>query len=240
MAKQKKITKWSAEAVKNHVFRMKKMRDEFMYRINKGEKLRVYISEGNEKLGLIPNVSTIPVIDCPNSKLCCRTCYDVRHDCINKQCAISRSLNSAIMRNDMNDYFEQISAYIRYKMPKFMRYNIGGDILNVQYVDHMVKIAREFDSVYFLAFTKAYDSVNEWIDNNGNLPDNLKIIFSVWPGLKCDNKYNLPQSHIVDIDGRTTAPPFSFYCPGNCTNCCFSQEGCFFIKNGQNVTFHIH
>lgn len=44
--------------------------------------LHVKISEGNTKLGAIPSVSLIPVMDCGNCAICAKSCYDLRNDMI--------------------------------------------------------------------------------------------------------------------------------------------------------------
>lgn len=46
--------------------------------------LHVKISEGNSKLGAIPSVSLIPVMDCGNCAICAKSCYDLRNDMIYK------------------------------------------------------------------------------------------------------------------------------------------------------------
>lgn len=48
------------------------------------ENLHVKISEGNNKLGAIPSVSLIPVMDCGNCAICAKSCYDLRNDMIYK------------------------------------------------------------------------------------------------------------------------------------------------------------
>lgn len=49
------------------------------------ENLHVKISEGNSKLGAIPSVSLIPVMDCGNCAICAKSCYDLRNDLIYKE-----------------------------------------------------------------------------------------------------------------------------------------------------------
>lgn len=47
--------------------------------------LHVKISDGNNKLGAIPSVSLIPVMDCGNCAICAKSCYDLRNDFIYKE-----------------------------------------------------------------------------------------------------------------------------------------------------------
>jgi hypothetical protein len=56
-----------------------------------------------------------------------------------------------------------------------------------------------------------------------------------------DNRHNLPVSHVLYADGRTTAPKFgSYYCGGNCSECNYKGEGCWILKRGESVIFPAH
>ena len=57
----------------------------------------------------------------------------------------------------------------------------------------------------FMAFTKKYFLVNQWIDNNGNLPDNLNIIFSAWDkDWEVLNPHHLPVAYVDFKDSEKT------------------------------------
>lgn len=53
--------------------------------------LHVKISDGNIKLGAIPSVSLIPVMDCGNCAICAKSCYDLRNDMIYKEVIKTRA-----------------------------------------------------------------------------------------------------------------------------------------------------
>lgn len=74
--------------------------------------LHVKISEGNNKLGAIPSVSLIPVMDCGNCAICAKSCYDLRNDMIYKEVIKTRAINSAIYHEDPERYFKEIDGYI--------------------------------------------------------------------------------------------------------------------------------
>lgn len=62
--------------------------------------LHVKISDGNTKLGAIPSISLIPVMDCGNCAICAKSCYDLRNDLIYKEVIKTRAINSAILHED--------------------------------------------------------------------------------------------------------------------------------------------
>ena len=238
--KKIKLSNWNSKSVEKLVGKMLQMRQNFLDKLYKGDTVRLYIANGNSKTGIIPSVSTIPVADCKNCSACKNHCYDLLHDCTHTQCATTRARNSAILQFDCEEFFKQVGYYVLLYRPRWFRYNIGGDIKDYIYFQYMVKTAIENPDTIFMAFTKAYDIVNSYIDEFGSLPENLKILFSIWPKLDCDNRHNLPTAHLLLEDGSTTAKPFAFYCPNNCTNCCIDKKGCFFLKEGEEVILKAH
>ena len=165
---------FSAEAIKRRVQAMLAFRDEVDV-----ENAHVKFSYDNRKTGaLVPSVSLIPVADCGNCKVCKAGCYDVRNVCFQKTVQKSRANNSAIYRYDPEKYFAEVERAVKYL--RFFRWHVGGDIKNHIYLRNMVRIAEKTPTCEFLAFTKMFTVVNDWIDNVGPLPANLHIIFSDW------------------------------------------------------------
>lgn len=80
--------------------------------------LHVKISDGNTKLGAIPSVSLIPVMDCGNCAICAKSCYDLRNDMIYKEVIKTRAINSAILHEDPERYFKEIDGYLNYRYPR--------------------------------------------------------------------------------------------------------------------------
>lgn len=99
------------------------------------DNLHVKISDGNNKLGAIPSVSLIPVMDCGNCAICAKSCYDLRNDFIYKEVIKTRAVNSAIYHEDPERYFKEIDDYLNYLYPRAFRFHIGGDIQNKWYLD---------------------------------------------------------------------------------------------------------
>lgn len=110
---------------------------------------------------------------------------------------------------------------------------MSGDITSADYFAGMVKVALACPDTIFLAFTKQYEIVNE---SNIDIPANLTIIFSAWPGLEMDNPKNFKVAWFDDgTDNRI--PDNALECPGLCESCgmCFQID-----KIGLDVKFMKH
>ena len=82
-------------------------------------------------------------------------------------------------KNNPKKYFDEISVFCRTQAA--FRWQIGMGILNMDYLKGMVRVAKENKQCKFLAFTRHFDIVNEYLNENV-IPENLQIIFSVWRG----------------------------------------------------------
>jgi len=199
-------------------------------------KLHVKFSYGNRKTtALVPSVSLIPIHDCGNCEMCKNGCYDIRNVCCYKGSQAQRANNSAIAHKDPERFFIEVSAACKFL--KYMRWFIGGDILNYGFFEGMVKVAKENPHCEFLAFSKMWGVVQRWIDINGELPSNLHMIMSEWRGTKVYNPHNLPTSLPV---WKGDLAPEGFWCPSNCAECAESNCGCWALKKGERVLFEAH
>ena len=234
----------SPENVASRVKKMVTYRAGFLETCADG--LTVRFSTGNRKTGAgVPSVSLIPVADCPNCKVCAGGCYDVRNVCFKKSVQITRAVNSAIYHSNPVQYFDAVRRFVR--SVRFFRWHVGGDVVNLDYWENVVSIARDVPECQFLIFTKQFEIVNGWIDAGGVIPSNLHVILSDWRGLSMDNKYNLPVSSPVwfDADGvEIERGPHCtknyFWCPGFCEDCAAAGSGCWSLKNGETVLFEAH
>lgn len=229
---------FGADAVCKRIQSMLAFRDE----VNVNE-AHVKFSTGNRKTGAqVPSVSLIPVADCGNCAVCAKGCYDVRNVCFQTTVQKARANNSAILRYDPEKYFSEVLGYVAKKRVKFFRWHVGGDIKNHIYLRNMVRIAEQNPACQFLAFTKMYDLVNDWLDNVGPLPENLHIIFSDWRGAEFENPHGLPVSSQLWPDG-TKGPHCtdrSFLCPGSCEECAEKGVGCWVADKGDTILFVAH
>lgn len=227
---------FGTDAIRKRVQEMLAFRDDVDV-----EGAHVKFSYGNRKTGaMVPSVSMIPVADCGNCKVCARGCYDVRNVCFQKTVQKSRANNSAIWQKDPDRYMAEVKSAVKFL--RFFRWHVGADIKSRKYLDGMIDIARDTPSCEFLAFTKMYDLVNEWIESNGELPKNMHVIFSDWRGAEFENPYNLPVSSPLWADG-TKGPHCTdkvHMCDGDCTACASVNGGCWSAGKGSTILFEAH
>lgn len=197
---------------------------------------KISISPGNIKLGAIPSVSLPACITCNPNAPCFSKCYALRMErrYKNTRTAYARNLN--ILQEDARAYWLQVKAAAM--VTRFFRYHVSGDIPNIEYFNNMIQLAQELPGTQFLAFTKQYNIVNEYLNNGGVIPDNLKILFSNWGAWKCNNPHGLP---VCEVILKNTQPdPNWKICGGNCTACACAGIGCWELKNGDTIGIYEH
>lgn len=179
------------------------------------------ISKGNSKLGKIPNISMTPIRSCGNCASCRKDCYALK---AYRQYPATRKAWDHNYRQAVNDratYFAGIKEYLTAKAPKFFRWHVSGDILDQNYLAHMERTAYLFPGTRFLVFTKMHGL------NYSKAPDNLRIRFSMWPGMDCIGSGPGGAMRAWMQDGtETRIPKGAVKCPGNCENCkaCFNSK----------------
>lgn len=218
----------------------KAMRDcisDYMERIASGARQTLFISPGNGKTGFIPSVSLMPFVTCPSAckGTCDGKCYAAKLAAVRPSNMKSWAKNTAIWRAEPDYYFQAVKAVAM--VSRYFRYHVAGDIPNADYFNRMVQLATECPNCTFLAFTKRYSVVNEWIDKNGELPHNLKILFSGWTNLKPINPHNLPETTVYGSEGPAES---WLLCGGNCAECSCRGTGCWKAEKGETIAFKIH
>lgn len=198
--------------------------------------LKVSISPGNSKLGAIPSVSLPACTTCNPNAPCFKECYAVKIARIYKTVTMAYDRNLNILKNDPAAYWLQVRAAAT--MTKYFRYHVSGDIPDMEYFNNMVTLANDLPGTIFLAFTKQYDIINEYLNNGGVIPENLKIIFSNWGAWKCNNPYKLPQCEVIFKNGLP-AEDWKI-CGGNCTECACAGIGCWELKNNETIAIYKH
>lgn len=206
-------------------------------------KLLVSISQGNDKMGRIKSVSLPPVTTCPHWELCKNQdgqfiCYALRMYKNGSKPAIKAAWdrNLEILNTDRDDYFAQVKAAAITQ--RFFRWHVSGDIIDVDYLDRMVKLARELKHTEFLCFTKNYEDVNTYFDSHKK-PANLHLILSLpFTSANIENRHNLPTASVIlkgqePDDGRKI-------CGGNCSECACQGVGCWELKRGEVISFRQH
>lgn len=198
---------------------------------------QITISKGNAKMGAIPSVSLPACTTCNPGAPCFAKCYALKLSRRRATVAQSYAKNLEILKSDPAGYFYQIQQAAT--LNRFFRYHVSGDIPNFLYFSLMVDTAKKCPGTVFLAFTKQYQIVNEYIKHYGHMPpENLKIIFSNWGDWKCENPYNLPVCEII-FKGETPADDWKI-CGGNCSECACRGVGCWELKNGETIAIYEH
>lgn len=199
--------------------------------------IHVSISNGNSKMGDIKSVSLPAIVTCRRCD-CHSKCYANKIAKLRPNVANAYINNLKILLDNPTQYWREVEAAIM--TSRFFRFHVSGDIPDMDYLENMVSVSSRNKHCGILCFTKKYNLVNEYIDKNGNLPENLHMTFSGWPGLKMDNPHNLPEAHVRFKDGTTTARADAKDCGGNCTECAITDSGCWVLQPGEQVIFDEH
>jgi len=147
-------------------------------------------------------------------------------------------MNLRILKEHPDIYWREVEAAIM--LSRFFRFHVSGDIPNMEYLCRMTEVVKRNQHCEVLCFTKRYEFVNSMFVHGPNIPQNLHIIFSAWPGLKMDNPHKIPEAHVRFHDGTTTARADAKKCGGNCTECAITDGGCWSLKPGEQVVFNEH
>lgn len=178
----------------------------------------VKISNGNAKVGRIPNLSLTPGRTC--SAEACKTC--LREGCYamksyrmypsvrkawdhNTDLAVN---NLYLMEKELTAYFAGMNA------PRFFRLHVAGDFVSKEYTRMWSRIAANAPHTNFLAFTKQWEMVR-----GVDFPSNFSLVLSAWPGIEIPADLRKKYSVAWLEDGTGSAPESAMECPGNCETC---------------------
>jgi len=206
--------------------------------VKNGTVSAVSISRGNVKMGAVQSVSTLPFLTCPArcKGTCGKECYAAKIANLRTSVLKSYARNTALLIVRPDLYWDGIEYAI--KGTTYFRFHVSGDIVNAEYFENMVRIAKNNTHCQILAFTKQFEIVNAWIEKNGDLPKNLHILFSGWEDMEPINPHNLPETNVFD---KKEGPAESWLvCGGNCFECACRGVGCWQAKNGDVIAFAKH
>lgn len=201
---------------------------------------KMYISLSNAKLGdKIPSFNLPAILTCRADAPCKKNCYACKGNWrfSNVQNALKGNLDAFM--NDPEGLEKFITEWINNGdcIYRFFRWFSSGDIVNARFFEMMVRIAQNSPATKFLAFTKKFNIVNDYIKNGGTIPENLHIIFSGWgKAFKVENPYNLPVAYVELKNEENDIPEYAIPCVGSCKNC----KSCWALHNGQAVYFKQH
>ena len=118
--------------------------------------MTVKISKGNKKIGKVWNISLTPVLSCPSGVPCAKDCYAMK---AYKQYPNVRKAWDHNLREFMTDseaYFDSIIDQLASYKGTTFRWHVAGDIPSQVYYNGMVRVAREYPKIQFLAFTNNF------------------------------------------------------------------------------------
>ena len=175
--------------------------ENILYNINYDESMVISLVKGNSKLGkkvfsfnLMPGNKPISTKD--KGQLtnvwgtcggCCDgcegSCYAVRDARLHHNAVIpSAGKNTVIMRHDMDKGFKQLKEALIEKKAKVLRFHSSGEIINYNYLLHMIKLAVELPDIQFYFYTKRFKFIESYIKDHGEFPTNLVCNISEWKG----------------------------------------------------------
>lgn len=198
--------------------------------------MKTKISNGNSKVGRIPNLSLTPGRSC--SPEACRTClsggcYAMRSYRQYKNVRAAWDTNTELALNDLGTMERDLMAYFGSMVaPRFFRLHVGGDFISREYAEMWARVAAAAPSTNFLAFTKQWDMVR-----GVEFPGNFSLVLSAWPGTEIPADLRARYSVAWLDDGSEEIPASAMECPGNCETCgaCWGLS-----RMGIDVRFHKH
>ena len=231
-----KVARWNAGSMDKMIATYREQLAIVSDAMRTGSEYHVKFSSGNIKTGAIMSVSVAPGLTCDGrcKGTCGKDCYAFGM-CNRTNVRAAWCYNTAIALKDPDLYWKEVTAVSG--MQRWFRFHVGGDIINADYFDRMVKCAVSNPNTTYLCFTKRFAIVNAWIARNGELPVNLKILFSGWKGMKPVNPYNLPETIGYGEEGPAES---WLLCGGNCSECCCRGTGCWKAEKGETIAFKIH
>lgn len=170
-----------------------------MYQIEYDSSMRISLAKGNSKLGkgvyafnLMPgsdplstkdkgqltNVTGTCVGCCDGCEKFCYAIKDARR--FHNTVIPSIGKNTVIMRHSLDDGFKQIKEDLIKNKAKVLRWHSSGEIMNYDYLLHMVQLAVELPDVQFYFYTKRFAFIEKYLNECGDLPKNLVCNISEW------------------------------------------------------------
>lgn len=206
------------------------------------------ISLTNSKLGTqIPSINLPALITCRENAPCASLCYARKGNFCYKNVKQAYMANLEHYQDNPKGYFDKIIDFLNNGLTsyRFLRWHSSGDIVDMEYFEGMIRVAKECSQTKFLAFTKKFELINEWMVtaplDDKKLPSNLRIVFSMWDkdyNVMVENPYNFPTTwvHFKDENQNGEIPEMAIPCIGKCYEC----QSCWTLQPGQATVFKQH
>jgi hypothetical protein len=181
---------------------------------------------GNTKLGEIWNTSFPPVVSCPVDAPCYDGCYAQKAYRQYPGTRDAWTRNYRLYRANPNEYFRQINAFLSDVEPRYFRWQVAGDVVDVGHMSGILDAVYNHLKTTFCLFTKRYDILLDLLDTStvaGEklvLPKNLIILASGWPGHPMPDaiRDNYRVAWMQDST-ETRIPKNAIWCEKSCIDC---------------------
>ena len=198
---------------------------------------KISISKGNIKLHDVTSFSLPPATTCRHDAPCKAKCYAAKICKLRPAVRNAYERNFKLLQENPESVFQQLKAHI-YTI-RFFRFHVSGDFYSYDYLCKVMDLVKDCNWCKFIAFTKQYELVNRYIEENGPIPDNFNLIFSAWgKNWKFPNPYKLPVAQVV-FKGEEPKNDW-LMCGGNCQQCGCRGVGCWQLKQGETIYFREH
>lgn len=202
---------------------------------------KIHMTTKNKKTGPAILDLAFPVCTCREDAPCKETCYACKgtQKITVVQAAYYR--NWRLWNENPDNFFEQVFYEIKYSGLTTVRFFDSGDFPNYDFLERVISLCKKTPDVKYMAFTKQYEIVNDYIFKNGKLPNNLNIVFSAWDKMwEVPNPHELPVAYVEFKDKRMNPdfPKNSFRCPMK-ESTCSACKVCW-NKNLKAVIFKQH
>ena len=170
----------------------------------------VSINNGNGKTGRACLTISMPVeLTCDHNAPCYKNkvCYCLKGNQCFANVVGAYYRNYRLWTENHQRFKDMVIYFLKYAGLKLVRWHDAGDIIDDDYFQMIIDIAKELPNIQFLCYTKKYNIVNNYLDKtSGQYPDNLCLRFSYadknW---EVDNRWNLPTAYI-DFDDKSLNP----------------------------------
>lgn len=193
----------------------------------------VNISTGNQKMGAIHSVSLPRLVTCPHDVPCKKDCYMHR---LSTRPNVKNTYDENYIAYKKSPEWYWFSIIADCKSQRYFRWHVCGDIPDDLYVWGMIHVAKQTPMCKHLCFTKNYQDINTVLEElDGEIPNNLILVFSRWGDYPCDNKYNLPEAWVTLESVPDYAMEKGTICSHSCSECNLYEQGCFYMNRGDIV-----